>query len=200
MIDIQVIDPKTHLFKGNAYSHSLVGRLAAWASEARLEKPSESLQAFEQPGYVADEIQSMATGLGSDEGSNSAWRGVYSVAVHGGQMLAICKTNAPGKPAKIVLILAMPKSQRRFWPKPSPISCLIAEVAHRNKGVPVSLDAEVPELVGFYEMYGFEKTGGGGKNKEEMKLSVENAGKLTAKYKYGVDWKYARPLPSLPGR
>jgi hypothetical protein len=197
VIQIQVIDPAIHLFKGNAYSQSLASRLAVWASTVRSEAASESLQAFEQPGYVADEIQSMASGLVSEEGSKSAWRGVYSVAAHEGQMLAICKTNAPGKKNKIVLIVSMPKAQRKSWPNPSPVSCLIAEVAYRSKGAPVYLDAEVPELIGFYERYGFKTTGGGGQ-KAEMKLDTEDAGKLIGKYKFGVHWRYARPLPPLP--
>jgi len=197
VIEIQVIDPRVHLFKGNAYSQSLASRLAAWANAVRSEPPSESLQTFEQPVYVADEIMSMASGLTSDEGSQSAWRGVYSVAVYGGRMLAICKTNAPGKPVKIVLIVSMPKSLRSFWPSPSPVSCLIAEVAYRNHGSPVLLQAEVPELVKFYARYGFERTGGGG-SKPEMVLSVENAAKLLETYPRGLAWQYANPLPPLP--
>jgi hypothetical protein len=198
VIEIQVTDPKIHLFKGNAYSGSLAGRLAVWAKAALSEPSSKSLKAFEQPKYVANEINSMSSLLVSDGGSKSAWRGIYSVAVRAGQMLAICKTNAPEKQAKIVLIVAMPKSERADWPKPSPVSCLIAEVAYRSNGAPIYLQAEVDDLIEFYrDAYGFERTGGGG-NKPEMQLSAENVGKLTEKYKIGVAWKYARPLPALP--
>ncbi len=138
----------------------------------------------------------MAEALSSDEGSRSAWRSVYSIATYGGRMLAICKSNAPGKAAKIRLIISMPSALRsQDWPSPSPVSCLIAEVAYRNGGA-LSLDAEVQELVPFYERYGFKETGAGGLR--PMKLDDTSA--LCEKYALGSAWNYARALPPLPGR
>lgn len=200
MIIIQRVDPQTQLPKGNAYSASLCAGLESWARSAAGTPDASDTPNYKKGTYVAGQVTSMASTLKSEEESKSAWRGYYSIAIFAGQMVGICKTNIPGKPLKISLILSMPDSVRAgagfTWPKPSPVSCLIAEVASRAPTKPLKLEADDASLVPFYAgAYKFVVI----EDAQKPVMELADTSALIAKYQQGVAWTYAEPLPHIPG-
>ncbi len=197
MITIVSIDPMDHP-KGSAYIPTIVKMLKTWAEAMKKVKDTEETPAHEKAEYVAGEIMSMASTMESDMGSKSAFCPIYTLALIDDKTVgAVCKSARDAKPSSIQLIVALPKDLRKKWPKPSPVSVLMAEVAHRASALKksVSLLAEVDSLIPIYEHYDFEKAGNEG---IKVKMVLKDPKGLAKKYEQGKAWQYARKLPSPP--